>query len=395
MELYDSQGISPDMIAEEFEKKGKKVKVPENFYAKVADMHEKKEQATATVKEEKLDLEGIPETEILYYDDWEKVKFKAKIIKFIGKNIILDRTAFYPTSGGQMCDAGTIQNEKVVEVFRQGNVIVHVLTAKHEFPSGEEVKCEIDLSARKQLTQHHTATHIVNAAARRVLGNHVNQAGAKKTLEKAHLDITHYQSISEEEMEKIEKEANKIVKAGIPVKSEFLARSEAEKKYGMAIYQGGAVPGKKIRIISIKGVDVEACGGTHLKNTADVENINFIKTTKISDGVVRIIFTAGSAADKAAKEETGIVEEAAKILGCKPSQVPGRAQELFSKWKKAQKAKKKNKVLEEKDAYKLVSSEEYKGDIIAKAAEIFKTQPEHIAKTAQRFLGELKELKRE
>jgi alanyl-tRNA synthetase len=394
IELYDSQGISPDIIAEELAKQGKKIAVPENFYSKVSEMHEKKKQETATKREEKLELGGIPETEVLYYEDFSRTSFEGKVLKIIDKNVVLDRTVFYPTSGGQLHDIGTLNGERVVNVFKQGSAIVHIMADKPKFKQGSAVKGEIDYERRLQLAQHHTATHIVNAAARRVLGKHINQAGAKKALDKAHLDITHYESISEEEMEKISKEANKIVKEGIPVKSTFLPRNEAEKRYGMAIYQGGAVPGKKIRIIEIPEVDVEACAGTHLKNTADVGKIVFIKTTKISDGIVRIVFTAGMAAEQVEKAETNIVDETAKILGCKPEQVPGRSAELFDKWKKARSASKKGKRLEEKNAYELVSTEEYKGDALAKTAEVFKTQPEHIAKTAKRFLSELKEWKR-
>lgn len=393
IELYDSNGITPEAVAKEAEKHGKKVAVPDKFYAKVAEKHEKVEQEAATKKEEKLDLSGVPPTKALYLEDYSKTKFKAHVLKVIGKNIMLDRTLFYPTSGGQLHDEGTIQNEKVVDIFKQGNVIVHVLASEHDFPEGEEVEGKIDWPVRLQLAQHHTATHIVNAAARKVLGSHINQAGAKKTIEKAHLDVTHYQSISEEEMRKIEEEANRIVKKKINVNTFSMPRDEAEKKYGMDLYQGGAVPGKEIRIVDIEGVDVEACAGTHVKNTADVGKIALLKTTKISDSIVRITFTAGIAAEKEQKEEKNILKKTAEILGVKESQVPGRAEELFKKWKKARKAEKKSKKLPPEE-YELASTEEYRGDVLSKTAEIFKTQQEHVAKTAQRFLSELKEMKR-
>src|SRR3989338_33956 len=108
----------------------------------------------------------------MYYYDYTKNKFKAKIVKVIDNKIILDQTYFYPTSGGQLHDTGAIAGEKVIDVFKQGNLIIHVLSGKHEFPEGEEVECEIDLQRRLQLAKHHTSTHIINAAARKVLGNH-------------------------------------------------------------------------------------------------------------------------------------------------------------------------------------------------------------------------------
>ncbi|MBI2653611.1 alanine--tRNA ligase [Candidatus Woesearchaeota archaeon] len=390
--LYDSYGITPEIVREEAIKFGKKINVPENFYARVAELHAKQEQEHATKREEKLDLTGIPETKALYYFDYTKTKFKSKIMKIIDNKIILDQTYFYPTSGGQLHDTGTIAGEKVVDVFKQGGIIVHALSGKHEFPEGEEVECEIDADRRLQLAKHHTATHIVNAAARKVLGNHINQAGAKKDIDKATIDLTHYQSITDEELQRIEEEANKLVKQSLTVHSNFLPRTEAEQTYGMTIYQGGAVPGKLLRIVNIDGIDVEACGGTHLKNTSEAGEIKILKATKISDGIVRLYFTAGEAAKKEGKKEKEILEEAARLLNVEISQLPARVNELFEKWKLAKKAVEKNKKIGLKEL-ELTTKEEFKGNILDKLCEILKTQPEHIPKTIKRFLSELKEMK--
>jgi len=392
LQLYDSQGIAPEIIREEAQRLGKDIRVPENFYTRVAELHEKKEQEHATKREEKLELDNIPETEILYYDDYAKTEFKSEVQKIMGKNLILERTAFYPTSGGQLHDIGEIEGQKVIDVFKQGAVIIHVLEEKPEFKAGCTVSGKIELERRKQLAQHHTATHIVNAAARKVLGKHINQAGAKKTLAKAHLDITHYQAVSEPELKKIENEANRIVKAGLLVNSSVLARSDAEKQYGMSIYQGGAVPGKKIRVIDIKGTDVEACGGTHLKNTKEAGEIKLLKSTKIQDGVVRLTFTAGKAREKTTKAEEGVLAEAARILGVTEQEIPGRAQELFSNWKIARKAlKKKQKI--ELNELTLCKEEKYTGDVLARTSEILRTQPEHIVNTIKKFKTQLEDMK--
>ncbi|MBI2647147.1 alanine--tRNA ligase [Candidatus Woesearchaeota archaeon] len=313
--LYDSHGITPEVVREEALKLDKKIIVPENFYARVAELHSKHEQEHATKKEEKLDLTGIPETKALYFDDYKKIKFKAKIVEAIDNKVILNQTYFYPTSGGQLHDIGTISLRskeivhKVIDVFKQGKVIVHVLSKKPEFTEGEEVECEIDLDRRLQLAKHHTSTHIINAAARKVLGNHINQAGAKKDIDKATIDLTHYQSITDDELQRIEEEANKLVKQSLTVHSSFLPRTEAEQTYGMTIYQGGAVPGKLLRIINIDGIDIEACGGTHLKNTSEAGEIKILKATKISDGIVRIYFTAGEAEKREIKGEKQILED--------------------------------------------------------------------------------------
>ncbi|MBI4145990.1 alanine--tRNA ligase [Candidatus Woesearchaeota archaeon] len=257
--LYDSQGISPELLKDEAAKQGKDIIVPGDFYGLVAAKHEKKEQEAATEKKVNLPIPlSIPPTHALYYDDYTKASFDATVLEIVDNNVILDKTCFYPTSGGQLTDHGTLNGTKITEVYKQGPYIVHVCSEKPKFHAGDKVHGEIDFTRRLQLAQHHTATHMVNAAARIVLGPHVNQAGAKKDVDKAHIDITHYESLTDEQLEKIELEANKIVTKGVKTELTFLPRADAEKKYGMAIYQGGAVPGKELRIVNIPGVDVEA-----------------------------------------------------------------------------------------------------------------------------------------
>lgn len=394
VELYDSHGIAPEIIKDAAERKRMKVKIPDNFYKLVAERHEKIDQIHAAMREAETDFEDVPGTRIMYYDDYKILKFRAKIISKVGKNLVLDRTFFYPTSGGQMHDTGSIGGKPVIDVFKQGDVVVHVMDKDYGFRPGQEVKCEIDSDRRFQLAKHHTATHIVNAAAREVLGPHINQAGAKKTEEKAHLDITHFQSITSEEMDRIEEEANKIVDSGIELETCFMPRTQAEKKYGMGIYQGGAVPGRQLRMVNIPGVDVECCAGTHLHNTAEIGKIKLLSSTKIQDGVVRITFVAGEAAHKAEKEESDLLGRLSKLLGVKKDQLPARAEELFSKWKKARKAVKKKKKMDVKEL-ELKKKEPYlEDDILDRVAETFSTQPEHVVKTAQRFLKELDDFKK-
>ena len=321
------------------------------------------------------------------------IEFKGSVLKVIGNKVILDKTAFYPTSGGQIHDKGSLDKYKIMDVYKQGSHIIHVLDKKPEFKKNQLVKGKIDFKRRLQLAQHHTSTHIINGAAKRVLGNHIWQAGAHKQLDKGRLDITHYASLSDDQIKDIEKLANEIIRENKPVYSDLMPRNIAEKKYGFTIYQGGAVPGKVLRIISIPDFDTEACGGTHLHTTGEAKLIKIIKTSKIQDGMVRIEFTAGDAAASEIKREFVILQGAAKILDCKINQVPGRAQELFIKWKKV--VKKRN--IDSKDDFKLISNKEsqYTEPIILKNTSlILKTQPEHIAKTLSRFKNELMEKKK-
>ncbi|MBI2141623.1 alanine--tRNA ligase [Candidatus Woesearchaeota archaeon] len=387
IQLYDSNGISPDLIREEAKKLGKAVAVPDNFYALVAERHGNEKPAdatTATKRDVKLDLADVPATKVLYYADYTVVDFTATIQKIIDdKYVVLDQTYFYPTSGGQEHDTGKMGGCEVADVFKQGNVVVHVLRDNNRgLKAGQKVDCQINWERRQQLAQHHTTTHILNGICRKLLGNHVWQAGAAKFVDKARIDITHYEQLSEQQLHQIEEEANKIIAADVPVHKSFVPRTEAEQKYGFSIYQGGVVPGKLLRIVDVEGLDVEACGGTHLNHTAEVGRVKIFRSSKIQDGIVRLEYVAGKAESSAAAAKENIVAEAAKLLNCEPSQVPGRVEELFGKWKAAVK---KGKQVDPQ----LNSTARYDGDVLAKVVDVLRTQPENVTKTLRRFLDEL------
>ena len=390
VELYDSNGISPDLIVRKAVERGINIKVPDNFYALLNERHQNSKTAekTQTHREEIIKFKTEKRTEAIYYDDYSLVNFKAKVLEIKNYDnkhyVILDKTAFYPTSGGQMHDFGFLNNNKVLEVFKQNNLIIHVLE-NVDFKEGDIISGKIDFNIRKQLTQHHTSAHIINGAARTILGNHVWQAGASKTLESARLDITHYEQLTNAEIKEIENLSNEIVRKEIPIKKYFMLRNEAEERFGFRIYQGGAVPGKELRIVEIPNFDVEACGGTHLNSTSEVEIIKIVRTSKIQDGIVRIEFVAGEAALRMVKEQDSLLSEISKILDCSKNEIPGRVEELFGLWKDIVK---KNK----KKIFKLNSKRTFDGsneEIIKKSCDILKTQQEFLIKTIKRFISEI------
>lgn len=382
IEVYDSNGVDPETIKQEAKKQGKDVFVPENFYSLVTQRHNQKE--ITKTEEKKFDLDEITPTNILYYDHYDLVHFKATVLKIIKQDnkffVILDKSAFYPTSGGQLHDIGTINDSKVVSVIKQGNVILHEVE-QLKFKEQDVVEGKIDFDRRLQLAQHHTATHLLTGSARRVLGDHVWQAGASKTVEKSRLDITHYEQLSKLQIKKIEDLANEVVDQNRPIYKSFMKRNVAEAEYGVRIYQGGAVPGKELRIINVQDFDVEACGGTHLDVTGDIGRIKILKTSKIQDGVIRLEFIAGAAAEKFFEEEREIIREAEKILNCTKKQIPARAQELFDAWKMAKKGK--------LDELKLTSNILSEGNVVEDASIILKTQPANLVKTLRRFKSDI------
>ncbi|KAG0511795.1 MAG: Alanine--tRNA ligase [Nitrosopumilales archaeon] len=290
--MYESDGITPDYLKE------LEVipEIPDTFYSRLADLH----QSAAKKTETKLPLEGLPETDLLFYKE-DPREFPAKVLKSFDKFVVLDRTSFYARGGGQEPDHGKIAGFDVVDVNKHGNIVIHEL--KGGIPKeGDMVSCVVDSTRRDGITKHHTSTHILNSSSRNVLGSWVWQNSAFKEVDHARLDITHHSALTEEETRKIEELANAKVKEDIPVTIENFYRGKAEQKYGFRIYQGGVVPVKSVRIVSIEDFDVEACGGTHVKKTKEIDLIKITRTKRIQDGVVRLEFVAGQAAHDYLKE---------------------------------------------------------------------------------------------
>ena len=319
---YDERGLTPDILKPIAERIGIELRVPENFYELVAAKHLREEEAVEEVDELKLLEEAfkdVPATDKAYYREPYKLRFEARVLKVHGDYLALDKTYFYPEGGGAISDTGAIRHSKgecrVVDVqLLGGGVIVHRVEGAPP-GEGELVEGEVDWERRFSIMRHHTATHIILGAARRVLGRHAWQAGARKEPGFARLDISHHRRLTYDEVKRIEDEANKIVARRIPVKISQLDRNEAERRYGFQLYQGGEVPSATIRVVEIPGWDAEACGGLHVENTEDVGMIKIIRTERIQDGVERLIFAAGSAALPYVQEEWTLVRRVSEKLG--------------------------------------------------------------------------------
>jgi alanyl-tRNA synthetase len=180
--------------------------------------------------------------------------------------------------------------------------------------------------------QHHTATHIVGAAARQVLGDHIRQAGAQKGVDSSRLDVGHYERVSREEVTEIERVANEIVTENTPVRQEWPGRHEAEAEHGFDLYQGGIPAGESIRLIHV-GEDVQACGGTHVSRTGEVGTIKILTTEPVQDGVERLVFAAGAAAIEATQRTEEALYDAAATFDVTPQAVPDAAERFFTEWK--------------------------------------------------------------
>jgi alanyl-tRNA synthetase len=345
VELYDSHGLPPEVVRETVTEEGVSVEVPDNFYAMIAAKHlvEPPKEEAELAKRLETAVADLPETRMLYYDDSYQTVFKAKVLRVVDRHyMVLDQTVFYPEGGGQPADVGVFKfgskKCKVVDAQKVGRVIVH--SVEGNVPREDAtVKGTIDWQRRYSLMKAHTATHLIMGAARRVLGQHVWQSGTQKDVERSRLDISHYKRLTLEETHKIEELVNQALTEGIKVECEWLPRNEAEAEYGFRLYQGGAVPGKEIRVVRVGDWEVEACAGTHVKNTSELGYLKILRTERVQDGRERFIYTTGLYAVRASQENENLIAKVSEILNAPIDKLVPTAERFLNEWKVDRKKK--------------------------------------------------------
>jgi alanyl-tRNA synthetase len=322
VEIYDSHGIPPEIVGEELRRRNIEISIPHNFYSIVASRHSR-----APVKVvEKIDKEimewvsRFKPTVRLFHEDPYLRSFRSRVLGIRGDLVVLESTSFYPTGGGQKSDMGRLSigglEARVIDVFKVGDVIVHRLD--REVPGdlvGSDVTGYIDWERRYRIMRHHTATHVLLGALRRIYGEHVWQAGAEKSEEKGRLDVTHHSSISRADVARIEELVNRVIDERRPVRIRYMDRYDAEKSYGYSIYQGGVPQERVLRIVEIEDWDAETCFGTHLSNTGEIGGFKIINVDRIADGVFRLEYVAGTRASEYAAIYEGMLEEVASVVG--------------------------------------------------------------------------------
>ncbi|MDR0797190.1 MAG: alanine--tRNA ligase [Nitrososphaerota archaeon] len=351
-ELYDSHGLPPEIVKQAAEKEGIHVEVPENFYSLIANRHMsanksvEAEEQIQTEKTLKENVEILSPTELLYYTDAYLKEFEARVLKIVNeKYVILDGTCFYPEGGGQPADEGWLNFNgaivTVVDTQKIGKVVIHKINMPAPFKEGVTVKGSINWDKRYSLMKAHTVTHLVNGAARRVLGNHVWQFGTQKGLETSRLDISHYKRLTSEEIHQIELLANQAIMENMKIDITWYTRNEAEALYGFQLYQGGAVPGKDIRVVKTGDWDIEACAGTHLKNTIEVGLIKIVYTERVQDGVERLGYAVGLQALKEMQKQENLLWNIAAIFNAPIEKLDKTAEKIVKECKETQQDKRR------------------------------------------------------
>lgn len=247
-------------------------------------------------------------------------------------DIILDKTPFYATSGGQACDSGKIFNEKfegqVVNVFKVNKLFVHrVKVLKGEIKDGEIVSSQIDLNKRQNTACHHTLAHLLQAALIKVLGNEVHQMGSQVEEGRTRFDFSYSHALTKEQLIEVENIINAWVNAGLTQKTDIMDIDEAKKTGAMALFDEKY--DAKVRVVKIGDISCELCGGTHVNNTNDLKYVKIIQECAISSGVRRIEALCSNYAINYINEKACEMDKLTELLKAKPIEVLSRVNKLI------------------------------------------------------------------
>ena len=248
-------------------------------------------------------------------------------------DVVLDKTPFYAESGGQVGDKGRIYNEDVeLEVYDtqyEGDLIVHrCKIIRGGLPTTRPVLAEIDTALRKAIAQHHTATHLLQAALKRVLGDHVRQEGSLVAPTHLRFDFTHYKGLTDKEIEKVETLVNEWIQSNLPVEVYHTTFKQAVDDG--AIYIVGEEYKDPVRVVKIGDISRELCGGTHLNATGEIGLFKILNESSIHAGIRRIEAVAGMNAWRTVYGYWKIVRELTNMLKSKPESIVTRVAKLES-----------------------------------------------------------------
>lgn len=290
--------------------------------------------------------------------------------------IILDSNPFHAEGGGQLGDTGILKAQggsaRVTDAKALPNGLVYLIAtvAEGQIQTGDAVDIAVDKARNLAIARNHTATHLLQAALRKVLGNHVNQAGSLVTPEHLRFDFTNFSPVSAEELEKVESLVNEEILKNVPVTIEEMALKDAKEKGAMALF--GEKYGDRVRVVSVGDFSCELCGGSHVANTAAIGSFRILSETGTGTGVRRIEAVTGAAALQKAKADEAVIRNLASVLKVKADDVTVKVGHLLKQLKDTEKELqqlKKDAALSDLDAI-LASREDINGvPVIAASAQ--------------------------
>ncbi len=257
--------------------------------------------------------------------------------------LVAAATPFYAASGGQVGDQGRVRSTsgmaEVTDVVKVGQdlAVQRIAVREGELFLDQEVDLLVTETTRLDIARHHTCTHLLQAALRKVLGEHVRQAGSYVSPEVLRFDFTHTMSLTPEELRAVEDEVNQAILGDIPLDVVVTSPEEAQQRGALAFF--GEKYGKEVRVVSVPGVSTEFCGGTHLRSTGQAGSFVILSESGIAAGVRRIEALAGTKALEHWRSQSALLREAAGLLKAAPSDISGKIQNLLAQHRELVKQK--------------------------------------------------------
>ncbi len=352
--LYDTYGFPPELTQEIAEEQGLTVDM-EGFEKAMQEQIEGSQEAHEAIDltvQGSLDqlAEHIHPTKFLGYSE-PKSTVKVEAVLVEGKTvetaeagqevqIVLDTTPFYAESGGQIGDRGFLSGDnllvRITDVQKESGIFVHIgQVERGKITTGDTISAQIDRACRRRVQANHTATHLLQAALKKTIGDSVSQAGSLVSFDRLRFDFNCPRPLTAEELEQIETQINTWIAEAHDTQTDVMPLEDAKAKGAIAMF--GEKYGAEVRVMDVPGVSMELCGGTHVNNTAEIGLFKIIAETGISAGVRRIEAVAGPAVLEYLNVRDRIVRDLSDRFKVKPEAIVERVSNLQGELKATQK----------------------------------------------------------
>ena len=331
--LYDTYGFPVDLTRLMCEERN--LRVDEVEFARCMDAQRTKARESArfqTAQIEWQELEGGPHSRFIGYHSFQAETWIRRFAQNAEGQwlLVLDTTPFYAESGGQVADQGTLQQGaltwRVVDVRKEGDLIIHVCEGGG-MPQTEPVIARVDVDKRKATTRNHTSTHMLQAALKKVLGTHVNQAGSVVHPDYLRFDFTHPERLSGSELEKIERLVNQKIRENIGLKVFETGYRDALDSGITALF--GEKYGDRVRVVQMDDFSAELCGGCHTSATGEIGSFRILSEGAIASGVRRIVAVTGERAEDVSREEARATHELRQLLNVQTEAIGTQVSQLL------------------------------------------------------------------
>ncbi len=330
--LYDTYGFPIDLTRLMTKEHGFEVDEMEFEKLMVKQQERAREAAKfKTIPNKWIEISEGHDSKFIGYDTFTtESKLRRFSLNDSGQwQFILDTTPFYAESGGQIGDQGFLQQNnntwKVLDVQKMGDSIIHICEAENKrskniVPNNSKITASVDEKSRLSTTNNHTAAHLMHEGLRKVLGNHVTQAGSLVNREMLRFDFTHFEKVSDTQIEEIENMVNLVIRQNVTTNIYETPFDEAISSGIIALF--GEKYGEVVRVVKISDFSEELCGGCHVKATGQIGQFRIVSEEGIAAGIRRVVAVTGKQADLMAQEHGRVTRSLRKLLNVPEAQIP-------------------------------------------------------------------------